>query len=79
MSAYLQNKRLVRLTFEHDCLAIQNKTMRVAITAVSARNKALEEALAAAESEVAFLRGGVGLHIVEDVIAGRYRPPDYDA
>lgn len=64
---------------ERDCLVGQLDTVRRVHAYVRNQNNELVDALVDAHREIAFLKGGVGLHFVEDVIAGHYRAPDVSA
>lgn len=73
MSAYGQDQAYKRAAFERDCLAKQVSAQHKALLSLGRRNKELSDALAAAEEDLAFLRGGPSLYLVEDVLAGKYR------
>lgn len=73
MSAHGQQQAYQRATYERDCLAKQVAVQVNALLSLGRRNKELSDALAAAETELAFLRGGPSIYLVEDVLAGKYR------
>jgi hypothetical protein len=73
VSAYGQQQAYQRAAFERDCMAVQVGVQHKALLSLGRRNKELSDALAAAEAELAFLRGTPSTYLVEDVLAGKYR------
>jgi hypothetical protein len=73
MSGELEYKRVV---FERDCLSTQIGELRRVLNYMHEHRHSMQQALRAAEEEIAFLKGGVGMHFVEDALAGKYRGDD---